>query len=161
MYEMFTKRFIDLLDERAPVTKVHILHDTPLGSVESESFTIIHCRLDLTDEDSPFAEIEVFPLAEDHFELICDLTLPPGSLSNDEADMVRSAQALHEGAEVYEVRDVVDGGREYDIHMEFEFEATENASEMDEEIEGLVEVISGMLRVGGYEPQPLEELIHT
>lgn len=161
MYELFTKRFIDLLDERAPVTKVHILHESPLGSVESESFTMIHCRLDLTDELSPLAEIEVFPLADDHFEVICDITLPNGSLKNNEADLTKSAQALHEGAEVYEVRDVIDGGREMDIHMEFEFEASENKSELDEEIEGLVEVISGMLRVGGYEPEPLEELIHS
>ncbi|BCJ88584.1 hypothetical protein [Effusibacillus dendaii] len=59
MYETFVKEFIDIMDERAPVTLVRNRIDIPLGSVEAEQSTLIHSRLDLADEGSPHADVVI------------------------------------------------------------------------------------------------------
>lgn len=161
MYELFTKRFIDLLDERAPVTMVHTIAEQPLGSVESDSYTLIHTRIDVADEDSPFAEIEVFPLSSKFFEVVCDLTLPQAGLNNDEQHIIRAAKALHEPIKVYKVQDTDTQKVEYDMHMEFEVEASENKSELDQIIEELIEEIVAVLKVGGYQIDTFEEIVHS
>lgn len=61
MYETFVKQFIDILDERAPVTLVRNRFEYPLGSVSGEQSTWIHTRLDLVDEDNPYADITISP----------------------------------------------------------------------------------------------------
>jgi hypothetical protein len=161
MYEIFTKRFIDLLDERAPVTLVRTINEQPLGSVESDSYTLIHSRLDMTDEKSPFAEIEVFPLSDRKFEVVCDITLPGQGLANDEPRLIHAAKALHEPINVYKVHDVIYDRLEFDMHMEYEVEASENKSELDELVEALVEEITAVLRVGGYQNERMEDPVHS
>lgn len=59
MYERFVKQFIDIMDERAPVTVVRNRMDLPLGAMEAEQSTLIHTKLDLLDEGSPYADIVV------------------------------------------------------------------------------------------------------
>jgi hypothetical protein len=161
MYELFTKRFIDLLDERAPVTMVHTVTEQPLGSVVTDSYTLIHARIDVADEDSPYAEIEVFPLSHKVFEVVCDLTLPKTGLKNDEPHILRAAKALHEPIQVYKVQDTDTQEIEYDMHMEFEVEGSENKSELDQIIEDLIEEIVAVLKVGGYEIETFEEIVHS
>lgn len=59
MYETWVKQLIDIVDELAPVTVVRTRLDLPLGSVTGEISTWVHCRLDLTDEDSPWCDMEI------------------------------------------------------------------------------------------------------
>ncbi len=59
MYETWTKFFIDILDELAPVTVVRTKMEMPLGSVDGQVSTTIHCVLDMLDDDSPWCDLEV------------------------------------------------------------------------------------------------------
>lgn len=59
MYETWVKNLIDIVDELAPVTLVRTRLDLPLGSVTGDISTLVHCRLDLMDEDSPWCDMEI------------------------------------------------------------------------------------------------------
>jgi hypothetical protein len=59
MYETWVKHLIDIVDELAPVTLVRTRLDLPLGSVTGDISTLMHCRLDLMDEDSPWCDMEI------------------------------------------------------------------------------------------------------
>lgn len=59
--ELYIKRFIDVLDDKMPVTMVHTVVEQALGAVMIEHHIIIHARLDLTDQDSPYIEFELYP----------------------------------------------------------------------------------------------------
>ncbi|MGZ4107393.1 MAG: hypothetical protein ACXVP5_03515 [Tumebacillaceae bacterium] len=59
MYETWVKNLIDIVDELAPVTLVRTRLDLPLGSVSGDISTLVHCRLDLMDEDSPWCDMEI------------------------------------------------------------------------------------------------------
>lgn len=161
MYELFTKRLIDLLDERAPVTMVHTVLEQPLGSVENESYTLIHARLDVADEDSPTAEVQILPVETMRFAVICDVTVPLTGSANDEEHLIKGAASLQKGIEVYKVEDMIKGGVEYDIHFEFDIRGSENKSELDQIIEDVIEGIVAVLRVGGYCVETIEDIVHS
>lgn len=59
MYETWVKNLIDILDELAPVTIVRTRFEQPVGSVSGDLSTLIHSRLDLTDDDSPWSDLVV------------------------------------------------------------------------------------------------------
>ena len=59
MYETWVKSLIDILDELAPVTVVRNRLEMPLGAVSGDMAVVIHARLDLTDEDSPWCDLVV------------------------------------------------------------------------------------------------------
>lgn len=69
MYETWTKMFIDILDELAPVTKVLSRLELPLGSVSGEMVTTIHSVLDMLDEDSPWCDLEVHRTENDRLHV--------------------------------------------------------------------------------------------
>jgi hypothetical protein len=47
------------MDEIAPVTIVRTRFEQPVGSVSGDVSTLIHSRLDLTDDDSPWCDLVV------------------------------------------------------------------------------------------------------
>lgn len=161
MYELFTKRLIDLLDERAPVTMVHTVMEQPLGSVENETYTLIHARLDVADEDSPTAEVQVLPVDTQRFTIICDVTVPLTGSANDEEHLIKGAASLHKGIRIFKVEDKLNGGVEYDIHFEYDVRGSENKSELDQIIEEVIEGIVAVLRVGGYRVETIEDIVHS
>jgi hypothetical protein len=59
MYETWVKSLVDILDELAPVTVVRTRMELPLGSVQGDVSTVMHARLDLLDEDSPWCDLVV------------------------------------------------------------------------------------------------------
>lgn len=153
--ELFIKRFIDLLDERIPVSMVHTLVEQPLGAIINDSYLRIHARVDLLDEDSPFVEMELYPFEFDKIEAQMAFNYPDGSIKvSEEAFVDKIQKSGGKGEKITLLGN--DQGTHYEMFQGFEIQIPQK-SEMDETIEELVGKIYYWLTIGGYEHQPVEE----
>lgn len=86
--ELYIKRFIDVLDDKMPVTMVHTVVEQALGAVMIEHHIIIHARLDLTDQDSPYIEFELYPKNKKEIEIILAFTFPKKGIVAGEDEFI-------------------------------------------------------------------------
>ncbi|GAX89209.1 hypothetical protein [Effusibacillus lacus] len=151
MYETFVKQFIDIMDERAPVTLVRNRMDMPLGAVEADQSTLIHTRLDLTDEASPYADVVITPNHTGcHVDYIAHI--PADDQITDESFMGRIQQAgqvdsvsvLHSIDGRHDATYVVTG------HMDIDF--TNHDQNTNSATHDMSEKIVAIMKAGGYEP---------
>lgn len=144
MYETFVKQFIDIMDERAPVTLVRSRIEMPLGSVQAEQSTLIHTKLDLLDDDSPFADI-VISERNDIYQVVYSAHIPAEEQMTDEqfVQKVREIGAV----DSISVVQSIDGGNRSTYVVTGQMGINTNSSTHD-----ISEKIAGILRAGGYEP---------
>ena len=153
--ELFMKRFIDLLDERIPVSMVHTLVEQPLGAIVNDSYLRIHARLDLLDEDSPFVEMELYPYEFDKIEVQMAFNYPGGSINVDENTLSSVIeQAGGKGEKVVLLGDYQ--GTYFEMYQGLDIQVPQK-SEMDETIEEIVGKIYDWLLIGGYQPEEGDE----
>ncbi len=153
--ELFIKRFIDLLDERIPVSMVHTLVEQPLGAIVNDSYLRIHARLDLLDEDSPFVEMELYPYEFDKIEAQMAFNYPKGSIKVDENTLTTAIeQAGGKGEKVTLLGD--HHGTYFEMYQGLDIQVPQK-SEMDETIEEIVGKIYDWLLIGGYQPEEGDE----
>ncbi|KEO85147.1 hypothetical protein [Tumebacillus flagellatus] len=96
MYETWVKSLIDILDEVAPVTLVRNRLEIPLGSVTGDNSVLIHSRLDLTDDDSPWCDL-VVEQVEDRIEIGYMIHIPNLNKRTDE-EIVANVKSVGGGA---------------------------------------------------------------
>ncbi len=149
--ELFIKRFIDALDEVAPVTMVHTLIEQPLGAVVHDYYIKIHARMDLVDEDSPYVEIEMYPYEKNKVEVLFAYTFPKNSIIiNEETWKQQLTNLPNEKADK-----VIPMENEEDYHYELfyeeDFYIEDNHTKMDELIQQKISKIKEWLLISGYE----------
>lgn len=149
--ELFIKRFIDLLDEVAPVSMVHTLIEQPLGSVSHDSYVKIHSRLDLVNEESPFVEIELYPYDDQHIEALFAYTYPSEGIRLGEEEFVNRLNVEYIQAEKVTPIDQDDETTYYEVFYEEDINIPLNNGGIDEVIHQLVPKIKEWLMIGGYE----------
>lgn len=151
MYETFVKQFIDIMDERAPVTRVRNRVDIPLGSVTAEHSTLIHTRLDLLDEGSPFADI-VISGTKSAFQVDYSAHIPANDQITDEhfVEKVKEVGTFN-GISVIQS---IDGRQEseYVVTGRMNVDVTNDDQNTNSSTHDISEKIAGILRAGGYEP---------
>jgi hypothetical protein len=151
MYETFVKQFIDSMDEQAPVILVRNRIELPLGSVEADQSTIIHSRLDLLDDASPFAEIVLTPKGHGcHVDYAAHVPVNDKIKDQEFMDQVRQAGQV----DSISVLQPIDGYREakYVVtgHIEIDFANNDqNANSATHEIS---EKIAAIMKAGGFDP---------
>lgn len=151
MYETFVKHFIDIMDERSPVTVVRNRIDLPLGAVESDPSTLIHTRLDLTDEASPYADVVITPDTSGcHIDYIAHI--PADDQMTDEEFINRVRQTGQ--VDSISVLQSIDGRQEstYVVtgHMDIDF--TNEDQNSNSATHDISEKIAVIMKSGGYEP---------
>ncbi|WP_339062438.1 hypothetical protein [Tepidibacillus marianensis] len=148
--ELFIKRFIDLLDEKIPVSMVHTVIEQPLGSLMNDSYVMIHARKDLVDEDSPYIEIEIYPLDYHKVHFLFAYTFPKNSIrvsQNEFEEKLKSDKNLSADKIVALGSDDV----YYELFAENEWEIPENNAEIDQIIVEILEFIEEWMSSCGYE----------
>jgi hypothetical protein len=157
MYETFVKQFIDIMDERAPVTWVRNRVDMPLGAVEVDLSTLIHTRLDLTDEDSPYADVVITPNGNS-----CSVDYTAYVPADDSLTDEQFSERVHQQGEVdsISVLQSLDGSNEsaYVVtgHREIDFSNDDQNS--NSATHDISETIVGIMKSGGYEPVLADEI---
>ncbi|TCS84015.1 hypothetical protein [Tepidibacillus fermentans] len=149
--ELFIKRFIDLLDEEIPVSMVHTLIEQPLGAVMNESYVMIHARKDLVDGDSPYVEIEIYPIDYHKVRFLFAFTFPKNSIQIDQSkfeDKLKENKNIK--AEKIIPLDHTEEGY-YEIFAESEWKIPENNAEVDQVIVKIVEYIEEWMSSSGYQ----------
>ncbi|MFC4766321.1 hypothetical protein [Effusibacillus consociatus] len=156
MYETFVKHFIDIMDERAPVTLVRNRIDMPLGAVEGDQSTLIHTRLDLLDDTSPYADVVLTPNGSG-----CYLDYIAHIPANDQITDEEFMNQVHQAGEVdsVSVLQSIDGRHEatYVVtgHMEIDFaKDDQNSNSVTHDIS---EKIVAIMKAGGFQPIFSEE----
>lgn len=148
--ELFIKRFIDLLDEMVPVSMVHTLVEQPLGAVMHDYYIKIHARMDLLDEDSPYAEIELYPFEQNRIEILYAYSYPRKSIHIPENDFINRLKE-NEWVRADKIIPVTDEENYYfEVFFEEELHVTEHHGAMDELIHQKVPEIKQWLSIGGY-----------
>lgn len=148
--ELFIKRFIDLLDEMAPVSMVHTMIEQPLGAVMNDSYTKIHARLDLIDENSPFVEIELYPYSNNQLEVLLAFTIPSSGMTISEDDFVKNISKRSEKLEKI-ISLLNEEDTYYEIFTSNQIEIPVNNAEIDKKINEITSMIKDNLTSGGYE----------
>lgn len=148
--ELFIKRFIDLLDEVAPVSMVHTIIEQPLGAIINESYVKIHARADLADEDSPFIEIELHPTTYDEINILYAYTYPISGISVTQAEFLAKINNINNVfAEQITPLNSEELGY-YELFIEEEIKVSKNQGELDKQIHDIILVMMSWLTIGGY-----------
>ncbi|WP_018132368.1 hypothetical protein [Effusibacillus pohliae] len=155
-YETFVKQFIDIMDERAPVTRVRNRVDMPLGSVQADTSTLIHTRLDLLDENSPFADIVI---SADGTECLVDYIahIPANDRMTDE-QFVQQVQQAGEVDSVSVLQSI--DGRHKDTYVvtgRMRFDLADDDQNANSVTHDISETIVAILKAGGYDPAFADE----
>lgn len=150
MYETFVKQFIDIMDERAPVTLVRSRIEMPLGSVQAEQSTLIHTRLDLLDDDSPYADI-VISGANHTYRMVYSAHIPAEDQMTDE-QFVQKVREIGTVGSISVVQPI-DGGNQstYVVTGQMGIDLQNDDQNTNSSAHDLSEIIAGILHAGGYE----------
>lgn len=148
--ELFVKRFIDLLDEKMPVTMVHTIVEQPLGAVMLEHHIRIHARLELTDKESPFLEIDLFPNNQHEIEIIYAFTFPKRGIEVKEDVFIKNIMDNPniQGKKIVPIENTDD--YYYEAFYAVNARIPENNIEIDESINQLISEISRIMAISEY-----------
>lgn len=154
--ELFIKRFIDLLDEIVPVTMVHTLVEQPLGAVIHDYYIRLHTRLDLANEESPYLEIELYPLNDKSIKVLYAFSYPKSGIVNSETEFVNKITLDSEAQieKIIPLRDVEN--YTYELFYDEQIDIPDQKDEIDPIINKLTTKIKDRLNIGGYEVEKEE-----
>jgi len=147
--ELFFKRFIDLLDEEIPVSMVHTVTEQPLGSLMNDSYIMVHARKDLVDDDSPFLELEIFPLNDSKVRFIFAFIFPKNSIEVDQSEFEKKLKS-DSNLVADKIIDLALNDFHYELFAENEWEIPENNAEIDQIIVEILEFIEEWMNSCGY-----------
>jgi hypothetical protein len=150
MYETWVKQLIDIVDELAPVTVVRSRLELPLGSVTGDMTTAIHCRLDLTDEDSPWCDLNVQE-AGDEVHMAYMIHVPNLNRRTDE-EIIANAQSVAGIRDLFLLTPVGRMGQEtYVIKGTITVPLNHPTDNPGSATHDIAEQLVRLMQVGGYE----------
>ncbi|MFV9510810.1 hypothetical protein [Tepidibacillus sp. LV47] len=153
--ELFIKRFIDLLDEEIPVSMVHTVIEQPLGAALNDSYVLIHARKDLAAEDSPYVEIEIYPIDYRKARFLFAFTFPKDSI---QIDKTKFEEKLKSGKNIKAEKIIPLQNTDeeyYELFAENEWNLPENNAEIDQAIGEILEIIKEWMSSSGYQTNDL------
>ncbi|MBL0387311.1 hypothetical protein JJB07_11675 [Tumebacillus sp. ITR2] len=151
MYETWVKFLIDILDEVAPVTVVRTRLEMPVGSVTGDLSTVIHSRLDLTDDDSPWCDL-ITEQVENNVEIGFMIHIPNINKRTDE-EIVANVKSVGGGAHtVMLLQPVGEVGQEtYVIKGTISVPLEHPTDNPNSATHDMMETLVRLMECGGYE----------